>query len=101
MRFFTHKLSVAKRLALGFALLLALSLTTIVVGLSQLYSVAQASAAMVENPVITERTISDWSRNVHAGVRRTLAIAKSSDPSLEKFFAEDQAQSTKGSSAYQ
>ncbi len=56
---------------------------------------------MVSNPIKTERIISDWSRNIHAGVRRTSAIAKSSDPSLATFFAEDQAQSSKASTEYQ
>jgi methyl-accepting chemotaxis protein len=43
--------------------------------------------------------ISDWYRNIHSGIRRATAIAKSSDPSLAAFFAEEQAESTKNSSA--
>ncbi len=94
-------LSVAKRLGLAFALLLALSAVTIVVGIYRLHVVAQETASMVANPVKTERVISDWSRNIHAGVRRTSAIAKSSDPSLSDFFAQDQAESSKNSNEYQ
>ena len=101
MSSFLFGLSVAKRMGLGFALLLVLSVITIIVGISRLNAVAQSTALMVANPVKTERIISDWSRNIHAGVRRTSAIAKSSDPSLADFFAEDQAASSKKSNEYQ
>ena len=45
--------------------------------------------------------ISDWFRNIHSGSRRTTAIAKSSDPSLATFFAEDAAESSRQSSKLQ
>ncbi len=88
-------LSIAKRLGLGFALILLLSLVAILVGVFQLYAVAHATEQMVQSPVRTERLVSDWYRNVHTGVRRTAAIARSSDPSLGQFFAEDTAEATK------
>ena len=88
-------LSIAKRLGLGFALILALSLFTIFVSIARLSSVASSTATMVNDPVKTERLVSDWYRNVHTGVRRTGAIARSADPALAEFFAEDQAASSK------
>ncbi|MFX7090755.1 hypothetical protein ABTH94_21885, partial [Acinetobacter baumannii] len=48
-----------------------------------------------------ERLMGDWYTNLTAGIRRTLAIAKSSDPSLAAYFAEEAAASTKSSSEYQ
>jgi methyl-accepting chemotaxis protein len=98
---FISNLSVAKRLGLGFALVLALSLISTIAGISRLASVAQATRYMVEDPIRTERLISDWYRNIHTGVRRTSAIAKSSDASLATYFAEDTVASTKNSSELQ
>ncbi len=98
---FISNLSVAKRLGLGFALVLVLSLVSVLVGITRLNAVAQATQMMVANPVKTERLVSDWYRNIHTGVRRTSAIARSSDESLATYFAEDQAASTQSSSEYQ
>nr|WP_315430264.1 methyl-accepting chemotaxis protein [uncultured Albidiferax sp.] len=98
---FVTNLSTAKRLGLGFALVLILSLISIIMGLSRLSSVAQATQDMVASPVQTERVVSDWYRNIHTGVRRTGAIAKSSDPSVAAYFAEDQAASSKSSAELQ
>ncbi|QBK05553.1 HAMP domain-containing protein [Hylemonella gracilis] len=98
---FISNLSVAKRLGLGFALVLLLSLITIIVSIARLSAVADSTREMVDVPVRTERLISDWYRNLSAGVRRTAAIAKSSDSSLVAYFAEEAALSTKTSSEYQ
>jgi len=98
---FITNLSIAKRLGLGFALVLVLSLISILFGLSRLGAVAQATQDMLDSPIKTERIASDWYRNIYTGVRRTAAIAKSSDPALATFFAEDQAASTKSSGELQ
>ena len=93
---FISNLSVARRLGVGFALVLILSVITIIVGITRLAAVAEATRYMVNDPLKTERFVSDWYRIIHTGVRRTTAIAKSSDTSLTAFFAEDSAASTKG-----
>ncbi len=93
--------SIAKRLGLGFAVVLTLLLLVILVSITRLNASAQATQTMVEDPVKTERLVSDWYRNVHTGVRRTAAIARSADASLAEFFAEDQAASTKSSGEFQ
>ena len=98
---FLSNLSVAKRLGVGFALVLLLSLITMLMGISRLNAVAEATRYMVSDPIKTDRLVSDWYRNIHTGVRRTAAIAKSSDPSLATYFAEDAATSTKTSGEYQ
>ncbi|MFZ6774111.1 methyl-accepting chemotaxis protein [Undibacterium sp. SXout7W] len=94
-------LSVAKRLGLGFAIILFLSLLTTIIAIARLHTVAQASEQLMKDPLTTERLVSDWYRNIHTGIRRTTAIAKSSDPSLATFFAEDQAESTRTSAILQ
>jgi methyl-accepting chemotaxis protein len=97
---FISSLSVSRRLGLGFALVLLMLIITIVVGVSRLGVVAEATRNMMAVPIKTERLIGDWYRNIHTGIRRTAAIVKSSDPSLGAFFAEDQSLSTKTSSEY-
>ena len=94
-------LSVAKRLGLGFAIILFLSLLTTIIAIGRLHTVAQASEQLMKDPLTTERMVSDWYRNIHTGIRRTSAIARSSDPSLVTFFAEDQAESTRASAILQ
>jgi len=98
---FITNLSIAKRLGLGFALVLFMSLLSIVIGLARLSSVAEATREMVASPVQTERLMSDWARNINMGVTRTIAIAKSSDPSLASYFSEEAAASSKASGALQ
>jgi len=88
-------LRVGARMGLAFAAVLLLSLIVILVSLSRLSAVAEAARYMVNDPVKTERVVSDWYRYTFAGIRRTAAIARSSDPSLVTFFAEDQAASLK------
>ncbi|MBU0827221.1 MAG: MCP four helix bundle domain-containing protein [Gammaproteobacteria bacterium] len=94
-------MSVAKRLALGFALVLLLSMGVIGVSISRLNALAAATEEMVQNPIKTERLVSDWARNLRAGITRTAAVARSSDPSLADFFAEDSKASSKSSGELQ
>ncbi|MBI3347705.1 MAG: MCP four helix bundle domain-containing protein [Burkholderiales bacterium] len=95
------KLSIGNRLALGFALVLVLAACVIGLASWRLTATAAATRQMMAEPLAKERLIADWSRNINAGVRRTIAIAKSSDASLVPLFAEDQAQSTKSSAEMQ
>ncbi len=96
-----NQLSIGKRLYLAFGLMLFLAVLGGSAALWRLQSAADATMEMMAEPLTKERLISDWNRNVHTGVRRATAIAKSSDPSLATFFAEDQAQSTAASSDLQ
>ncbi|KQO21727.1 methyl-accepting chemotaxis protein [Acidovorax sp. Leaf78] len=94
-------LSVAKRLALGFSLVLLLLIGAIALSISRLNAVADATLEMVQNPIKTERLVSDWSRNLRTGITRTAAVARSSDPALADFFAEDSKASSKSSGELQ
>jgi len=89
--------SIGRRLGIGFSILLALSLLSTLFALWKLSTVADAARVMMQEPLAKERLISDWYRNIHSGVRRASAIAKSSDPSLNEFFAAEQAASSKSS----
>jgi len=93
-------LSVGKRLGLGFALILSLSLGMLGLSIFELGAVADATETMMSKPIKTERLVSDWYRNVRAAVTRTTAIARSSDASLVEFFQDEQTLSSKSSAAY-
>ncbi|MBV8034911.1 methyl-accepting chemotaxis protein [Roseateles sp.] len=95
------KLSIGRRLATGFALVLVLAGCVIALASWRLAATAAATRQMMDEPLAKERLISDWNRNINAGVRRTMAIAKSADASLVELFREDQAQSTKSSGEMQ
>lgn len=86
---------IGTRLTLGFALVIFLSLLTTSVALWHLHDVARETRTMMQEPLAKERYIADWYRVIQAAVRRTAAIAKSSDTSLGKFFEADAAATTK------
>jgi methyl-accepting chemotaxis protein len=93
--------SIGQRMFGTLALVLVLSLTGSGIGWWSLNSIAQQTAEMMSTALATERTASDWYRNVTNGVQRTSAIAMSSDTSLADFFAAEAAASTKQSSELQ
>lgn len=95
------KLNIGKRLGLGFALVLAMSLIGIVIGLLRLSSVAQATRDLVAKPLQTERLVNDWSRQISVAVTRTTAIAKSADPGLASYFNDEAIAASKVSAAKQ
>jgi methyl-accepting chemotaxis protein len=82
-------LTIGTRLAGGFGLVLALMTLVTIFGLTHMHTVAEATREMMQQPLAKERMISDWYRLIHTSVRRTSAIAKSSDTSLGPFFAEE------------
>src|SRR5471032_1569846 len=88
-------LKIGTRLALGFGLVLVSMALMTAIGLWRMEAVAQATHAMMQQPLAKERMISDWYRLIHTSVRRTTAISKSTDASLGPFFAEDAASSSK------
>ena len=87
-------LSIGRRLSFGFAVVLAILILNTGLGIYRLQGVATATRAMMETPLAKERLISDWYRIVFAGIRRTTAVAKSADPALATFFAEEAKNST-------
>jgi len=94
-------LSIGRRLAAGFALVLLLAACVIGFASWRLAASAATTRLMMAEPLAKERLLSDWNRIVSTGVKRTMAIAKSSDNSLVALFAEDQAQSTQRSTEIQ
>jgi methyl-accepting chemotaxis protein len=99
MNFFSN-LKIGQRLALGFAIVLGLSILTTILGIVKLDAVADTAQNMLNEPVRKDRLISDWNNNIALAVQRTTAIVKSSDPSLVQVFAASAAETDKKAAAY-
>ena len=80
---------IGARLGLGFTVVLFLATVSSAIGLIMLNKVADDTRRMMQEPLAKERLTEEWYRITYAGLRRTLAIAKSSDTSLTDFFAHD------------
>jgi methyl-accepting chemotaxis protein len=92
---FVANIKIGKRLGLGFAVILAMTVVISAVGAWRMAQVADATKNMMAVPLAKERLITDWYTLNFASIRRTAAIAKSSDPSLGAYFKEDSAASVK------
>ena len=82
-------LKVGTRMGMGFAIILALSVVSTVIGVYNLHQVAMATEQMMAEPLVKERLVSDWSVLTTSAIVRTSFIVKSADESLAKTFAED------------
>ncbi|WP_394779920.1 methyl-accepting chemotaxis protein [Undibacterium sp.] len=98
---FIKNLNIGTRLAAGFAVVLLCALIAIFIGITRLNAVAAETQDLLDDPLTTERLISDWYRLVFTGIRRTMAIVKNSDSTLATFFADEVASSTKTSGELQ
>jgi methyl-accepting chemotaxis protein len=97
---FLSNMKIGQRLALGFALVLALSILIMAISILKLNAVAEAAEQMLDQPVKKERMISDWAGNIAVAVIRTSAIIKSSDTSLTEFFAKNTEETNAKASMY-
>jgi methyl-accepting chemotaxis protein len=82
-------LRIGQRLAAGFGLVILLAAIGAAVGVWRLGVLADHTRAMMDEPLTKERLAQEWFRNLTAGIRRTIAIAKSTDSSLEAVFADE------------
>ena len=91
---FLNNLSIARRLALVLAAMLALSLVTSLFAFLTLRNLGAEVSALVGDNLKVERAAADWVRYASEGTDRSSAIARSSDPSLGDYFADSTAQLT-------
>jgi methyl-accepting chemotaxis protein len=94
-------LKIGARLGIAFGVLLLLSILTTGIALWRLQSAASTTQQMMAEPLTKERMISEWNTNIQVAARRTMAIVKSTDPSLSSFFAEDAARSVQATTELQ
>ena len=93
-------MKIGQRLALGFTVVLALSIVITLISIFKLGAVATAAEQMLDEPIKKERLINDWSHNIAIAVIRTSAIIKSSDTSLTDFFAKNTAETNSKATMY-
>ncbi|MFM2088356.1 MAG: hypothetical protein RLZZ237_3225 [Pseudomonadota bacterium] len=96
-----RNISIGSRLGLGFAVILLFSMLITGISVWRLHDVATATRVMMEQPLAKERHISDWYGRIDSAVRRTIAIARSSDTSLSAYFAEESKVSSSSSAELQ
>ncbi|MYN43149.1 HAMP domain-containing protein [Duganella sp. FT109W] len=89
------QLRIGTRLAIGFAVVLLLAILATSVALVNARANAQATRAMMEQPLAKERLVSDWYVLIYSAIARTALIARSSDDKLSDTFADVIAASTK------
>jgi methyl-accepting chemotaxis protein len=92
---FISNIKIGKRLGIGFALILAMTVLIALAGIWRLNEVADSTRNMMAAPLTKERLITDWYSLNFASIRRTAAIVKSTDPALGPYFKEDSAASVK------
>lgn len=90
-------MKVGNRLAIGFGIVLVLAIGMNIAGILRLQHNVDALNALMEKPLVKERLISDWYRNIYGGILRTKAVAKSDSDTMSLIFAEDAAASEKTS----
>jgi methyl-accepting chemotaxis protein len=83
------QLPIRTRVFLAFGLVLMLCSVIALTGVWRLGVAADGARQMMTDPMVKERLAHEWFRNITAGVKRTTAIAKSSDTSLEAVFADE------------
>ncbi|RST47229.1 methyl-accepting chemotaxis protein [Variovorax sp. MHTC-1] len=85
---FLSNLRIGTRLAVGFGLVLALTMVSAVFALMSASSNAEATRQMMQSPLAKERLISDWYVLTYSAIARTALIARTSDETLPVTFAE-------------
>jgi methyl-accepting chemotaxis protein len=86
-RFF--QLRIGNRLALGFALILALSIVATTLALANARNTVTSLRAMMSAPMATERLTADMNTLIMSGIWRTAMVARSSDAQLGVTFASE------------
>jgi len=86
---FLGNIAIGRRLAMGFAVTILLGILIAAIAIWRLNDVSVATHEMMASPLAKERMIGDWSSKIDSAIRRTSAIAKSADPSLAKYFADE------------
>ena len=84
-----NRFHIGTRLGVGFAAMLAISASIAFMGAWRLGQTADESRQMMAEPMVKGRLVDEWFRITSVVIKRTEAIAKSNDPSLATYFADD------------
>jgi methyl-accepting chemotaxis protein len=85
---FLSNMRIGTRLAIGFGLVLALTLVSAAFALVNARSNAEATRLMMQSPLAKERLISDWYVLTYSAIARTAMIARTTDETLPVTFAD-------------
>jgi methyl-accepting chemotaxis protein len=85
---------IGSRLALGFAIVLLLSIVSTSFSLLAARHASEATKRMTEQPLTKERLVSDWYLYTYSAIARTALISRSSDETLATTFAKPIAESS-------
>ena len=86
---------ISTRLAIGFAIVLVLSVISTSFALVSARSNAEATRQMMEKPLAKERLVADWYVLIYSAIARTSMIARSTDETLATTFSDVISASTK------
>jgi methyl-accepting chemotaxis protein len=86
---------IGQRLALGFGIVLVLSILSTIYSLVNTRHLSEETKSMMAQPLAKERLASDLYLLIYSAVERTTLIAKSSDETLSVVFASEIAAGTK------
>lgn len=100
MKYFGN-MKIGNRLAVGFAIILALSIVSTGIGIWRMQAVSKVTRTMVDESVRKERLISALNTNLRGGILRTIAILRSSDQMLNVFFLNEDLVAKKEAAALQ
>ncbi|MEO7497003.1 MAG: methyl-accepting chemotaxis protein [Massilia sp.] len=90
-----NSVRIGTRLAMGFAIVLLLSIVSTSFALINVSRNGEATKRMMERPLAKERLVSDLNLLIYAAIERTTMIAKSTDETLSVVFADEIAAGTK------
>ncbi|MDM0027340.1 methyl-accepting chemotaxis protein [Variovorax saccharolyticus] len=82
-------LKIGTRLGIGFAAMLVLMALLSATGMLRLANVGNATQQMVEQTLVKERMVGEWSTLLAANIVRTFAIVKASDSATEAYFKKE------------
>ncbi len=96
-----QNLSIGIRLSSAFTVLILFTATILGIGALRLQGVANDTKEMMALPLAKERLVSDWYAAIQASTTRVTAVAKSTEPALAAFFADDMMQAYRSNSETQ
>ncbi|BEV14374.1 methyl-accepting chemotaxis protein [Herbaspirillum sp. DW155] len=88
---FLNRLSVGRRLALGFALIIALIIVMLLAMQAQLKEVQRANTILQQEQAERLALAKEWRENIIVNVARALALGVTANETLLKFFSDDMA----------
>jgi methyl-accepting chemotaxis protein len=92
---------VRTQLRLAFATVIAMSFLSTSVAIWRLQVLANDTNQLTHQPLAKERLVSSWLLNISMSAKRTAAIARSADPELATYFANETLEQSKNTSELQ